>query len=198
MIVPSFVLAEKLAAEWAAQGDHINPATMPITRIVNPAIDSVASMMDEVRADLCAYAGSDLLCYRAGEPDALVARQAAAWDPVVRRVEAETGGRFVIVTGMMHEAQPEATLARFAVAVERATPDAFALSAAHVLTSLTGSALLALSVTAGWIDAEAAWAAAHVDENWTNDHWGVDAEAEARKLARWKEFEAAAVVVGLV
>jgi chaperone required for assembly of F1-ATPase len=198
MIVPTFALAEKLAAEWVAQGNEINPVTMPLTRIINPAIDSVAAMMAEVRADICAYAGSDLLCYRASEPEGLVARQTSAWDPVIRRVEAETGGRFTLAEGVMHVAQSEPTLTRFAAAIEHATPDPFILSAAHLMTSLTGSAILALSVTNGWLGAEPAWAAAHVDEDWTNDHWGVDAEAEARREARWKEFQAAALVVGLV
>jgi chaperone required for assembly of F1-ATPase len=195
LILPSFDLARLIAAEWAAQGDHIDPVTMPLTRIAFPAIDSVSGKMSEVRADIASYAGSDLTCYRAAEPEALVARQSAAWNPVVRRVEAETGGRFVLAEGVMHQAQPEATLIRFAAALDHATPDAFTLSAAHVMTSLTGSALIALCVTAGWLAADAAWAAAHVDEDWTNDHWGVDAEAKARRAARWHEFAAAAAVV---
>jgi chaperone required for assembly of F1-ATPase len=198
LILPTIDLARQVAAEWAAQGDHIDPMAMPVTRIVNPAIDSVSSMMAEVRADIAAYAGSDMLCYRALEPQKLVARQDEAWNPVLARVEAETGARFILAQGVVHRAQSAASLARYAAALERATPDPFTLSATHVMTTLTGSALLALAVTAAWLDAEAAWTGAHVDEDWTNDHWGKDVEAMTRRAKRRTEFEAAADVARLM
>jgi chaperone required for assembly of F1-ATPase len=198
LVLPSRALAQAVAAEFAAQGDQIDAMSMPVLRIVNPALDSVAGMMAEVREDIAAYAGSDLLCYRAAEPERLVARQDAVWTPVIRRAEAETGARFILAQGVMHQAQPGPTLSKFAAALERATPDPFTLAAAHVMTTLTGSALLALSVTAGWLDADAAWAAAHLDEDWTIEHWGEDAEASARRGARRIEFMAAARVAAIM
>jgi chaperone required for assembly of F1-ATPase len=198
LVLPSLPLAQTVAAEFAAQRDLIDPMTMPVMRIVNPALDCVATLMGEVRADIAAYAGSDLLCYRAAEPERLVARQEAVWSPILRRAEAETGARFVLAQGVMHQAQPEATLLRFAAALERETPDPFTLAATHVMTTLTGSAVLALCVTAGWLDARSSWSAAHLDEDWTIEHWGEDAEAMARRAVRWIEFEAAGRVVRLM
>ncbi|MCU0831630.1 MAG: ATPase [Rhizobiaceae bacterium] len=195
LFLPSFDLARRVAAEWAAQGDAVDPMTMPLTRIINPAIDAVGSKMGEVRADIVAYAGSDLLCYRAGEPETLVNRQHAVWDPVLRRAEAETGARFLLAEGVVHVAQGEADMARFASALERATTHPFTLAATHVMTTLTGSALLALSVAAGWLEPQAAWHAAHLDEDWTNEHWGVDAEAADRRARRERDFVAAAIIV---
>lgn len=195
LAVPSQVLADAMAEEWNGQGEVIDPATMPLTRLVNSALDGVASAMEAVRADVVAYAGSDLLCYRADEPEKLAQRQAAAWDPVLAWALDELGGRFVLVEGLMHVAQPEEALD----AVGRAVVgfDIFQLAAVHSMTTLTGSALLALAVQRGLLGVEAAWQAAHVDEDWTAEHWGRDAEAEARRAARWQDMQAAGRVLVL-
>ena len=195
LVLPTLVLAQLVAGEFAAQNEFIDPFSMPVLRIVNPAIDSVSGLMDEVRADIANYAGTDLLCYRASEPDKLVNRQNAMWNPIITRVEHEIGGRFVLAEGVMHVAQLPATLAAFAAKLALATPDAFTLSATHVLTSLSGSAILSLSVTAGWLPMADAWLAAHLDEDWTIEFWGEDLEAIARRAKRLIEFEAAANVI---
>jgi chaperone required for assembly of F1-ATPase len=195
LVVPTKALAELVAAEFDAQKEFINPFSMPVLRIVNPAIDSVSGLMGEVRADIANYAGTDLLCYRAHEPEKLIARQNAMWNPIIARVESEIGARFILAEGVMHVAQLQPTLAAFAAQLETATPDAFTLSATHVMTSLSGSAILALSVTTGWLAANDAWAAAHLDEDWTIEFWGDDLEAQTRRAKRWIEFEAAAKVV---
>jgi chaperone required for assembly of F1-ATPase len=198
LAVPTKALAELVAAEFAAQKEFIDPFSMPILRIVNPAIDSVSGLMDDVRADIANYAGTDLLCYRANEPEKLIARQNAMWNPVIARVESEISARFILAEGVMHVAQLQPTLAAFAARLETATPDAFTLSATHVMTSLSGSAMIALSVTAGWLSTAEAWSAAHLDEDWTIEFWGEDLEAQARRAKRWIEFEAAAKVIDAV
>lgn len=192
--VPSHAIALMLAREFVAQGERIDPVTMPVLRIVNPALDGVAGMMDAVRADIGKYARSDLLCYRAGEPEGLVARQNAAWNPVLALLEACTGARLALAEGVMHVAQPEAAMAAYDAALQDATRDPLTLAATHVMTSISGSAVLALAVAAGWLSPDAAWAAAHVDEDWTNANWGEDAEAMARRAARHVDFEAAAAI----
>jgi chaperone required for assembly of F1-ATPase len=136
-----------------------------------------------------------LLCYRANEPEKLIARQNAIWNPIIRRVEQEIGARFILAEGVMHVAQLHPTLDAFAKRLENATLDAFTLSATHVMTSLSGSAMLSLSVTAGWLSASDVWTAAHLDEDWTIEFWGEDLEAQARRAKRWIEFEAAAKVI---
>ena len=114
LIVPHAVLAEAIAAEWRAQGGEIDPGAMPATRLANSAIDGVAARMEEVRREVLAYAGTDLLYYRAGEPEGLVARQREGWDPILAWAEKRFGARFVLAEGIAHVAQPETTLAAIA------------------------------------------------------------------------------------
>jgi chaperone required for assembly of F1-ATPase len=186
--------AEALAAEWRAQAEVIDPAGMPLTRLVNSAIDGVASRMADVAEEVSRYAGSDLLCYRAGDPERLVARQAELWDPVLDWARDELGARFVLVEGIMFAEQPLGALAAVRSSVG-AVEDPLALAALSTITSLTGSVLLALAVAHGRMTAEEAWAAAHLDEDFQMEVWGGDEEALERRLRRWSEMEAAAMVV---
>jgi chaperone required for assembly of F1-ATPase len=192
----SRALMLKVAEEWQRQRETIDPSDMPLTRLLNSAIDGVAQTMAETRADIVRYAGSDLLCYRAEEPDTLVARQADAFDPVLRWAADSFGARFAVTTGLTHIAQPHATLAAIGAALD-AYEDPIELAALSVMTTLTGSALLALAVARGFLTAEAAWQAAHVDEDFQAWRWGADAEAVAQREARRREFTAAAIVVAV-
>ena len=192
----SRALMLELAEEWDRQRETIDPADMPLTRLLNSAIDGVAHTMAETRADILRYAGADLLCYRAEEPDTLVERQAHAFDPVLRWAADELGARFHVTAGVTHVAQPNAALAAIGAELD-AYDDPIALAALSVMTTLTGSALLALAVARGFLPAEAAWRAAHVDEDFQAERWGADAEAMAQREARRREFEAAATAVAL-
>lgn len=187
-------IAEAIAAEWRAQEREIDPARMPLTRLTNVALDRVSETMAEVRAETAAYAGSDLLCYRAGEPERLVERQAELWDPPLAWAERALGARLHRTCGIIHAPQPEASLAALGRALEAET-DPLVISALSVVTTLTGSLVLALALRAGAITAETAWAAAHVDEDVQAEIWGVDAEALARRAGRKAEFDAAALVL---
>ncbi len=198
--VPNEALAEALAAEWRAQGEIIEPDTMPLTRLVNSALDGVARAREATLAEVAKFAETDLVCYRAGEPAALVAAQAAAWDPVLAFAHDALGARFVLAEGVMYVAQPEATLAavRHALEAEAAgSTGALRLAALSVMTSLTGSVLLALGVTRGAMEVADAWSAAHVDEDHQIAIWGHDAEAAARRQTRWRDMEAAATIATL-
>ncbi len=194
--VPAPAIAEALAAEWATQGEIIDPATMPLTRLVNTAIDGVADQMTAVEAELVQYAASDLVCYRAGEPEGLVAAQSAAWDPVVAFARDRLGARLALAEGVMFVAQSEAALAALALATRSRVGDgpaaAFRLAALYELTTLTGSLALALAVASGEMTVDAAWAAAHVDEDFQMRTWGADAEALARRERRFTDMRAAA------
>jgi chaperone required for assembly of F1-ATPase len=189
LMAPTHALAEAVAEEWRAQGDLIDPGSMPLTRHVNTVLDGIAGREGEVRADIVKYAGTDLLCYRAESPEALVKRQAKLWDPVLAWARADLGAAFVCAHGVVAVSQSEAALARIGDAV--AGLDAFRLSALHTMTTLTGSALLALAVQRGRLSAAEAWAAAHVDEDWQIAQWGEDAEAAARRKRRWEEMSVA-------
>lgn len=196
LVVSSLALAEAMAAEWAAQETEIVPARMPITRLVNTALDAVTGREAQVSAEIVQYAGTDLLCYRANGPAALVERQAKAWDPVLAWAEKWTGGRFILAEGIVHVTQPPETLTK--LAAKLSDKRALELSALHVMTTLTGSALLALAHADGLLSVEAAWAAAHIDEDYQIEHWGTDFEAEHRRAVRWRDMEAAATVLRMV
>lgn len=188
------VLADRLAAEFDSQKDVIDPATMPLYRLANTAIDGVAADMQSVAEDVIRFAGSDLLCYRAETPDGLVAAQSAQWDEPLDIMASRLGARFVLAEGVMHVTQPKAVLAPFGMLVAQ-FDHPLELAALHAATSLTGSAVLALCLGLGEMDAEAVWTAAHVDEDWNAAHWGEDAEAIAVRRKRRAEFDAASAVL---
>jgi chaperone required for assembly of F1-ATPase len=194
LAVPHAHIADAIAAEWAAQAEFIDPASMPVTRLANSAIDGVAARTSGVRAHILAYAGTDVLYYRAGTPEGLVARQAAAWDPIIAWAQKRFGVRFVLSEGIVHVVQPDTTLAALAAAIE-AYDDPFVLGGLSLATTLTGSALIALALAEGVLDVETAWAAAHVEENWNIKEWGQDAEAAARRAGRFADFRAAALAL---
>ncbi|MBX9588769.1 MAG: ATPase [Hyphomonadaceae bacterium] len=197
MLVPTQALAQAIAAEWEAQADRIDPATMPLTRLANSAIDGVMGREADVRADIVKYAGSDLVCYRAESPPELVRLQSQAWDPVLAWVQAALGADLRVAQGIMPAPQPGSATARIAGAVE-ARRSAFDLAALHVMTTLTGSAVLALAHAHGRLGVEEAWRAAHVDEDWQISQWGEDAEAKARRERRWLDMQAAGRLLALV
>lgn len=188
--LPTEAAAKLVADEFSAQGETINPVTMPVTRLVNTAIDGVAADMQAVLEDILRFASSDMLCYRADSPQKLVERQNEAWDPVLDWARSELGARFFLAEGVMHVEQPRETIGAIGIHLaQRKEP--LRLAALHVMTSLTGSALLALAVERKALDAETAWAAAHVDEDWNIEQWGEDAEASARRAARERDFRSA-------
>lgn len=189
LALPTRGLAEAIAEEWRAQAEHINPAHMPLTRFANTAIDAVADTLDEVADDITAYAGSDLVCYRAESPAKLVELQAEHWDPIVAWANETLPAEFRVVFGIVHVAQPNAALAAYARALE--PHDAMRLSGLHVITTLTGSALIALALEREWLSPDAAWNSAHVDEDYQISLWGEDSEALARRRGRRAEFDAA-------
>lgn len=193
---PSEALASAVAAEWNALGEFIEPVRMPVTRIANSIIDGVRPDPAPVAAEIVRYASSDLLCYRADGPQTLVARQGEAWDPVLAWARDSIGARFILSEGVMFVAQPPAALE--AVAAALPAGDAWRIGATHVVTTLTGSALLALGLLRGRLDADGVWTAAHVDEDFQISQWGEDAEAAERRAARRLEFDAAATVLASV
>lgn len=197
LAVPSRGLAEALAGEWQGQGDEIDPSTMPITRIVNSAIDGVAPRQAEVVDDLVRYAGSDLVYYRAGEPERLAKAQDEAWKPVLDWARDTHGARFTLGEGVMHVSQPDEAVAAIRAAIAQIRSP-FALAALHVMTTLSGSVLIALAHAAGQMDVDRAWAAAHVDELYQESVWGEDYEAMERRSRREADFKAASRVFSLI
>lgn len=194
LAAPTRALAAALAREWEGQADTIDPARMPLTRLANAAIDAVADMAAEVKDEVTKYLGTDLLFYRAEAPEGLVARQAQQWDPVLAWAADVLGARFVLAQGITHVAQPREAVEAARAAIPAAP---WPLAALASITTLTGSALLALALARNAIDAEAAWAAAHVDEDWQMEKWGRDELALKRRVYHRDNFDAAVKVLRL-
>lgn len=194
LALPTAAAANLVAAEFAMQADVIDPVTMPVLRLVNTTIDGVAREADAVLEDIQRFASSDMLCYRADGPQGLVERENAAWDPILDWARDTIGARMILAEGIVHVTQPRASIAAVGIHLRRRA-DPFRLACLHLMTSLTGSALIAMAVEAGELDADAAWAAAHVDEDFQAEQWGQDHEAIARCTMRRRDFDAAVRVL---
>ncbi|NND49056.1 MAG: ATPase [Rhizobiales bacterium] len=195
LTVPHEVLGAELAGEWQAQDPDIETPTMPLTRLANTAIDGVARERDGVIESMAAYAGSDLICYRASAPEGLVSRQAECWDPIVRWAEKATATRLTLTAGLVAVEQSPDLIPAIARLI--ADHDDLALAALAMTTTMSGSVLMALALSRRAINADAAWAAAHVDEDWQISQWGEDAEAARRRAGLYRDFLAAARVLDL-
>ncbi len=194
LAAPSKKLAQALAAEWEAQVDVIDPALMPLTRLANVIIDAVADAPAPLAEEITKYLGSDLVCYRAGEPEGLVKLQTQHWNPLLTWAREEFDARFMLAEGITYVAQPDSAIAAAAKAIPQ---DPWKLGATASITTLTGSALIALALLQGHLSLEAAWDAAHVDEDWQMSQWGRDEIALARRAYRLKDMQAAALVLKL-
>ena len=186
--VPVRAIAEAIAEEWRAQQETIDPLTMPLTRFANSVVESVVDRVVPVRDDVARYFQSDLLFYRAGHPQALVEKEASHCDPVLFWAADTIGAHFILGEGIMHVRQPNSAVEAALAALPE---DPWSVAAVHVVTTLTGSALLALALTHGAREPDQVWDAAHVDEDWNRDQWGVDEEVAARRAAREVDFRAA-------
>ncbi len=191
LLFPIELAASLSALEYEAQIGEINPSKMPVTRLANTAVDGVADQVAEVLADIRLYASSDLVCYRSEGPEALAELQSLAWDPYLEWAKSALGARFFLAQGVMPIEQPKPALDAVGKALEKYA-EPFKAACLHSMTSLTGSALVALAVAEGRVTADQAWRDAHVDEDWTISQWGADEEATVRRAFRWLEMKAAA------
>ena len=187
LIVPTLALAERIAREWAEQGEEIDPRTMHFTGLANAAIDRVAPDPAAFAAGIAVYGESDLFCYRASGPAPLVARQAERWDPLLDWAARRYDVHFTLVTGVMHVAQPEATLERLRAAV--AVHSSFILAGLSPIVSLTGSLVAGLALLEGAADAGSVWDAAQLDELWQIEMWGEDALAAQNRAQKRAEYD---------
>lgn len=189
LAVPTDALACLIAEEWATQGDEIRPAEMVATGLANAAIDVIAPDPATMIASLAGYGETDLLCYRADER-ALAAEQARLWQPLLDWAEDRWGIAFATNTGVMHVAQPAATVAALKGAV--AALDPFRLAALSPLVTIGGSLVVALALVEGAVSVDAGWDAVTLDDRWQEDRWGEDAEATKARERRHREWLAAA------
>ena len=194
LALPNDRLAEAIADEWRAVAGDIDPRAMPLTGLANAAIDRIDPAT--FAAGLAKYGESDLLCYRADAPPPLVERQAAAWNPILDWARGRYDVHFEVTSGVIHQPQPAATIARLAEAV--ASRGAFELAGLSPVVTVTGSLVAALALAEGAFDAETIWAATQVDEAWQAEMWGEDALATAATAAHRADFDAGARFLSLL
>lgn len=180
LLAPTAALAERIAEEWRGQGERVRPTTMPLTQLLNTALDRMADakIRDEAVAEIASYAATDLVCFRVPDPPELAQRQRAAWQPLIEWLAQRHGAALAVTESLAAPSHPPEALARVAAAV--AAYDALRLAALHLATGALGSAVIALALAAGRLDADAAFHVAHLDELHQMEKWGEDAEARAR------------------
>ena len=194
LVLPNLVTAQLLAAEWESQGEQVIPASMPLTRLVNVAIDRAVATRDAMIEEVVKYAGTDLVCYRAPGPKTLVGAQSAAWDPLMDWAETNFGVALTSTFDAMAIAQPSASLAALREAIARY--DDWHLTALAFANGLTGSAIVALALVERFIDGETAFKAIRVEENWQAARWGADPDEEHVANARRMDLVAVGALVG--
>jgi chaperone required for assembly of F1-ATPase len=178
LVFPTYALSDLIAGEWRAQGELIAAASMPATRLAHTAIDAIPAARQATAEGVVRYAAADLLCYFADGPARLVQRQERIWRPLLDWARDAHGLAFARAAGIVHRPQPPETLARLSALLARL--DDFTLAGLAFAAPLLGSAILALALRDGRIDADEAMAAARLDEIFQEEQWGVDAEAAAK------------------
>lgn len=196
LAVPSQTLAEAIAAEWQAQGDTIDPNSLPFTRLASIALDLVAPRRAQVIAEVAKYAETDLVCYRAEQPPELADRQHASWQPLIDWAADRYGAVLTVTSGVVPCTQPAAALDALARAA--ASYDTFPLAALHLATAVCGSLIVALALIEGEIDAETAFAAAELEESFEIERWGEDEEQAKRRAGLRADIALCARFVNLL
>jgi chaperone required for assembly of F1-ATPase len=196
LTLPTRALAEALAAEWAAQGAKVQPQTMPLMQLVSTALDRVAPDRERIVDETAGYAATDLVCYRADQPPELVARQAAAWDPLLDWLRQRYDVALATASGVIAVPQSAAALAALHRVV--AAQDDLRLTALSVMTGAAGSLVIGLALCEGRLDPEQAADAAQLDELFQAERWGIDREAEARRAGQRQDLAQARRLLDLL
>lgn len=192
-------LAHAVAAEWqvagGGKGGEMSFADTPLTRLAGTAQQRIAPDPWPTVDAIARYGESDLLCYRAETPEALVRRQAEAWQPWLDWVERCHGAPLRITSGIVAVRQHRDSIAALRAAV--ASLDVWALAALGVAVPALGSLVLGLALAKGRIDAAAAHALGALDELFQVEQWGEDAEAAARRRTVADDIALAARMIDL-
>ncbi|WP_374379031.1 ATP12 family chaperone protein [Dongia sp.] len=194
--LPGRALAQAIAAEWDAQADQVKPASMPLMQLASTAIDRVANERAKIIAELVGYAATDLVCYRADEPDALVEKEAQAWDPLLDWLRRRYDVTLLTTSGIVHVAQPPATMEALTKVVEGHQD--FAVAALATAVHASGSLVIGLALAEGEITPEQAAHAAQIDELHQAERWGEDSDAVERRLGQLADLVAARRLLDLL
>lgn len=196
LVTPNSALAGAIAAEWAGQGDTMEPSTLTLTRFANTAIDLVANKRDQVIDEVARYGATDLVCYRAEEPEELVHRQDETWQPLLGWLEAHHGATLIVTRSIRPAAQDSRALDAIRKAV--GAHEDFPLTGLHAVTAATGSVVIGLAVAGGRLSGEEAFEASQLDETYQIEQWGEDSEATKRRDGLRRDIVAAARFLDLL
>lgn len=194
--VPSQALAQAIAAEWDAQVEEIRPHTMPLTQLASTALDRVGPERAAITEQLLAYAGTDLLCYRAQSPSDLVEQQTAQWQPLLDWAQTHLDAGLLVTNGLIAIDQPPPALAALAAKLD--SLDVWRLTVAQAACAASGSLVLALALTEGRIGGAECFVASNLDEAYQVALWGDDAEAAERRALLERDILAAARMLDLL
>ena len=189
LVLPHVKMAQALVDEWQAQGDEIDPRSMPFTGMANAAIDKIAPDREHFINEIAAYGQSDTFCYRAEPDQPLAARQDVVWEPFLVWAERQYDVQIVRVAGIIHHDQPERTLHVLRDAVRQS--NSFTLAALSIVTGLTGSLVAALAVRDSAFDSAKIWDATCLEEYWQEENWGKDHDATEKRAFKRIEFDQA-------
>lgn len=196
LIMPSRALADAVAQEWRAQTEEVEPASMPLTKLANTAIDRVSKRMDDVAAEIANFGGTDLLCYRADDPEGLIKRQNEVWNPYLCWAKDELHANLKTTDGIMPIAQDEKALKQLTALVTQC--DAFELTALHEYTNGFGSLVLAFAYMRGYKPFDELWAASLLDLTFQEEQWGLDYEIEEKRNEKLADLKATCVFLELI
>jgi len=189
LVVPTRALAELIATEWAEQADAIRPDRMPITRLASSAIDLMPARRQDALLEICGYAQSDLICYRAESPAALAERQRQHWQPWLEWCALAIDAPLGATTALAPIEQPAASLRRLTAEIE-ATDD-WRLVGLHAATTATGSVVLALGMLKNALESARALELALLEELFEIELWGLEEEQERRHQALRRDLRGA-------
>lgn len=188
--LPSAGLAEAVAEEWRAQGDEVQPSAMPLTRLASTVLDRLPERRADAIAEICGYAETDLLCYRADQPVELVVRQTHVWQPLLDWAAETYGARLEVTTGLLPTSEPAPARDRLRREVEAL--DDWQLVGLHAAVTALGSIVLGLALKSGRVDPAVALEAALLDERFQAERWGEEAEQRRRHARLEADVEAVA------
>jgi len=187
LVVDFHAIAHDIASEWMAQGEQVDPSTMPTTRMANSVIDKVSVNRDAIIEMLSEYAGSDLLCYRATTPQGLIAEQARVWDPILEWSANTMQAPFRVTQGVMYVDQPAQSIEVYRAKLQNMND--YQLAGAHDLITISGSMVVSMALLTNHLDVDQAWSAVTVDEIWQEKQWGADEEAQESQKIKYQDFE---------
>ena len=192
LVAPTQSIANLIAEEWQAQGDHIRPETMPVTRLVNVALELTPKNRPKLTEEARRYAGTDLLCYR-DQSGALARHQSEHWDPILNWA-ASKGMDLKTASGIIAVSQPEDALDTVASYTKKL--DDLELTLFLQLTAVFGSAILSLSVLERHLTGLQAFKLSRLDAQWQIQHWGEDEDDKDRTDSIAAEIDALCKILG--